>query len=177
MKSTFVAALFALAVSGSAVAATSVTITVPDILDSLELGYTIQTREILAGDSFTDYYKFSLSGDSDVYGNVASATVKKRVNQVSVVVKDVVFDSITLTGTSFSGTMLNEDVTPDFLFSNLSEGSYILTVVGHATGTLGGSYHGELLASPSLVPEADSMALALAGLGIVSSLSRRRKGA
>ena len=172
MKLKFAAAAIAMALSGAAMAAdTSVTVTVPDALDSLDLGFLIQAREVAAGDSFTDYYKFSITSSSDVFGSVVSA---KTVNKSKVVVKDVAFDSITLTGTSFAGTKLNETVLTDFLFSNLNEGSYILKVLGHATASLGGSYHGELLASPA-VPEAGSLALTLAGVGVVGVLARRRK--
>jgi PEP-CTERM motif len=172
MKLKFAAALAALTLSGAAMAAnTSITVTVPDILDTLELGYTIGERTVLPGDSFTDYYKFSIGATSDVFGSVVSA---KTVNAKKVIVKDLAFDSISLTGTSFSGSRASETPLTDFLFSNLSEGSYIITLMGHATASLGGSYHGELIASPA-VPEPATLVLTLAGISAVGLIARRRK--
>lgn len=171
MKLKFAAVVAALALSGTAMAAnTSITVTVPDILDTLDTGFTIQARSVAAGDSFTDFYKFVLGSSSDVYGGVASAKATLR----NVVTKDIAFDAITLTGTTFAGTRASEGTLPEFLFSNLAEGSYTLKVTGHATGTLGGSYHGELLAAAA-VPEPEVLAMALAGVGVVGALARRRK--
>lgn len=57
---------------------------------------------------------------------------------------------------------------------SLLAGSYTLQVKGTVSGTSGGSYAGVLnIANP--VPEAQSYAMLLAGLGVIGFISRRRR--
>lgn len=57
---------------------------------------------------------------------------------------------------------------------SLAAGSYTLQIKGTVAGLSGGSYAGVLnIANP--VPEAESYAMLLAGLGVISFVSRRRK--
>jgi hypothetical protein len=51
---------------------------------------------------------------------------------------------------------------------------YKFIVLGNVTGTLGGSYGGALAAAP--VPEAETYAMMLAGLGLVGFTVSRRRG-
>lgn len=57
--------------------------------------------------------------------------------------------------------------------TSLSAGSYVLEVRGTVTGSSGGSYSGLLNVTP--VPEADGIALALAGFGVLGFVRARRK--
>ena len=52
-----------------------------------------------------------------------------------------------------------------FTFSNLVAGNYAFNVLGFANGNIGGSYAGDMIATT--VPEPETYALMLAGLGIV----------
>ncbi len=57
---------------------------------------------------------------------------------------------------------------------SLLAGSYTLQVKGTVAGLSGGSYAGVLnIANP--VPEAQSYAMLLAGLGVIGFISRRRR--
>ena len=55
----------------------------------------------------------------------------------------------------------------------LLSGNYTLQVRGLVTGSGGGSYAGTLNLTP--VPEVESLAMFLAGLGMMGFISRRRK--
>ena len=56
----------------------------------------------------------------------------------------------------------------------LTAGSYYLTVGGTATGTLGGLYSGAISVSAPPIPEPESYAMFLAGLGLMGVIVRRR---
>lgn len=58
-------------------------------------------------------------------------------------------------------------------FSGLNAGSYALAVTGFTSGSMGGTYTGVLAAAP--VPEPETYALMLAGLGIVGFIASRRR--
>jgi hypothetical protein len=68
-------------------------------------------------------------------------------------------------GVTVSTTVLNPTV--------LLAGDYTLQIRGTVTGSAGGSYAGVLNLTP--VPEAETYAMFLAGLGLMGLISRRRK--
>ncbi|HEV7815432.1 MAG TPA: FxDxF family PEP-CTERM protein, partial [Janthinobacterium sp.] len=57
----------------------------------------------------------------------------------------------------------------------LSSGTYTLTVTGTVVGTQGGSYGGDIVVAA--VPEPETYAMLMAGLGLVGCVARRRKQA
>jgi hypothetical protein len=57
--------------------------------------------------------------------------------------------------------------------ASLASNTYTLEVRGDVVGTLGGSYTGSLNVVP--VPEPETYAMLLAGLGIIGTIARRRK--
>lgn len=59
--------------------------------------------------------------------------------------------------------------------TRLDPGTYYLTVSGTATGSSGGAFSGMINVSP--VPEPETYALMLAGLGVLGFLARRRNKA
>lgn len=63
-------------------------------------------------------------------------------------------------------------------FTNLAAGTYFLTASGKLAGTEGGDFNVSFNISPvTAVPEADSYALLLAGLGLMGVITRRNKKA
>ncbi len=106
----------------------------------------------------TDTYSFSLSGAPSFNLSTSFAAL----------FAPAYVSSITVTGGSFS-----QSVTPTLdtaSFTGLTAGNY---TISFATTTAGfGSLIGTVTATP--VPEAETLALALAGLGVVGMLRRRR---
>jgi hypothetical protein len=132
---------------------------------------TIDNTPIVIGNTVAagllfDVYSFTL-GDPGMLSGIASAlNVPPALNlsPFSVVLQDSLFNVL--------GT--DSDPSDGFSFGSLSSGSYSLTFVGFATGTLGGSYGGVILAETAPIPEPASYALMLAGLAGLGFLMRRR---
>lgn len=73
-------------------------------------------------------------------------------------------------GWNVLGTLSGNNVTANF--SNLAAGNYHIDFEGNATGTWGGSYLAAV--SVAAVPEPETYALLLAGLGLMGTVARRR---
>lgn len=122
--------------------------------------------------AFTDNIMFSISGSS----NLSSTTVANNLLSVLNVQNGMVslFKEAGATDTligsySFDGTTGSTWHT----FTSLAAGDYYYQVTGNATGSQGGFY--SLTSAVQAVPEPETYALLLAGLGIMGSLYRRRK--
>lgn len=85
---------------------------------------------------------------------------------------------VTLAGpTSASGSLAGSTINPaNFTFSSLADGAYVLSIIGTPSSSFGVSYGGSLTAVTA-VPEPESLAMMLAGLGVAGTLLRRRKSA
>jgi hypothetical protein len=77
------------------------------------------------------------------------------------------FDDVVLVTNGAIGNVL-------LLAAPVVTGNYYLTVAGQAIGIGGGAYHGNALLAP--IPEPETYALMLAGVGVVAFLLRRRNG-
>lgn len=122
--------------------------------------------------SFTDLINFSIPGLS----NIASTTVANNLLSVLNIENGMVKlfmdngENDQLIGQyNFDGTTGN---TWHQMF-NLQAGNYYYQITGNATGSQGGFY--SLTSTVAAVPEPETYAMLLAGLGIVASLYRRRK--
>lgn len=127
------------------------------LTDKPEQYYAFNTS---ATPKFLTYtYDFSIGGLSDVIGSVAS-------------VAGVTFSEV-LVGTN-SLTLVPNNSGFGFALGGLAEGDYTLTIKANFEPGFSG-YIGSIYAQP--VPEPESIALMLAGLGVVGAVAVRRRKA
>lgn len=138
---------------------------------SIQLPDPGSVRFVAAGDDFLDTYFFSLTQTSDVFGGVSSPLAVFK----GLTLKGVAFDSITLSpvNPANAAAIASSSALPSFTFEGLTAGNYQLTIAGHAIGSQGGSYIGELAALPA-VPEPGTIALTVSGLALLGAITRRK---
>lgn len=128
--------------------------------------------------SFTDYFFFSLSKTSVASGTIANIEVGGWPFGGDVFnIKGLSTYLYTDTGTvgktdgTESGFLLG---TGDFIHptGQLDAGNYFIKITGNAVGGAGGMYVASISAQP--VPEPDTYAMMIAGLGLVAGIARRK---
>ena len=77
------------------------------------------------------------------------------------------------TNDALQGSFAFDNTSVTGVFSPLAAGNYFYEVTGDVTGTVGGSY--TLSSTVSPIPEPETYAMLLAGLGLVGFSARRRK--
>lgn len=178
--SKFAFAALALAFSGAALAANPDSITAalsftPDDTDPSYSFATVDIRQLNAAQDFNDYYTFHLDGLSDFSFSAVSDPLYNAKG--TALLKVAVFDSIKITGPNDflgNGLITNNGVLAKFAFQNLAAGDYKIALLGHAAGKFGGNYYGNA-AITAAVPEPETTALSLAGLGVVGLVAARRR--
>lgn len=121
--------------------------------------------------SFSDTYIFDLSEAAQSVGTTVTFSVSLGDNSFAL-------SNMTLTLMDGSMNVLGSDsqaLSGNTLYIDTLLGAgtgYRFIVTGDVTGTLGGSYAGLIAAVP--IPEAETYAMMLAGLGLVGMMVRRR---
>jgi PEP-CTERM motif len=113
---------------------------------------------------FQDVYSFTIANPGDLSGTITPVNFGGY---------NILGLTVTLQDSTFA--VIGSDSSPDtgFTFSGLAAGNYALNVLGFATGNTGGFYAGGAIATT--VPEPETYALMLAGLGIVGFVAARRR--
>ena len=123
-----------------------------DRILTFNLGGTFAALAVAVTNDYLDY--FNISG--------AKVELFKNNGVLTTYTDDAALGSFNFDSTAVGNT-----------FANLGSGDYYYRVTGAVVGSLGGSY--VLTSSISPVPEPESMALLLAGLGVVGFIARRRR--
>jgi hypothetical protein len=164
VKLKFVAASVALVVAGAASAATFNGVVGPGLFE-VDLAT----------------FSFSAGQKALVSFGVGSSPVDITVPLTPTLSMPVHYDALTFSGATIQGTsnpavsMTDADLSNGSFFTVIAPGTYMLKFAG--TSLTGGFYSGEYNVSISSVPEPESLALALAGCGVMFSVMHRRKRA
>ncbi len=157
----------------SLIAASAIALSSFGAFAAVDTTFTSYAADPIIGSSFSDVSvaTFDLTGLSDLTGSVFAAESLSFFPS----------DSLRLQKVSFSSTGLATytDLDPSangFSFHNIAAGTYQIL----ASGTLSGSGYPGLAVigthyTVTAVPEPESFAMMLAGLGLIGSLSLRRK--
>ena len=155
----------------SSVAATAATYTLPTD------GITVYTAAVNSS-TFADVFNFSVPTTSTFDGGVAGMPGIAQVSGKWQLLAPLSFTSIGLTaispGSVASGFNWSYDTLSSmisFSAASLTSGSYSLNVSGFAPGNTG-SYQISSLLAP--VPEPETYAMFMAGLGLMGFMTRRR---
>lgn len=146
--------------AGSASAA----IAIADGSDVLGNGDFLTFEGIVGPGSFADSLDFTVNGA----GDLVAAAIKfdfgmlYKIDNLTVTVVNNVTKSVV---SSFAGNGVEYSAL-------VAPGAYSLTVAGDAVGNVGGLYVGSLTLAP--VPEPETYAMFLAGLGFIGAVARRR---
>ena len=125
-----------------------------------------------SGLNFVDTYTFSLTGSSLATGSVDSSAIGGQdIDFTSIVIMQGVN---TIASFANQGTDAQEHYT--LAQTLLSAGSYSLVISGLQSAAAA-SYAGNLAVVAAPVPEPETYALMLAGLGAMAFVARRRKNA
>jgi PEP-CTERM motif len=162
MKIQSIAAALALAAASSAAIAAG-----PGSLGTID-NMPVTISNIVPMGIFQNVYSFSIADPGSLSGNVVA---------INFGAYNILGLTVTLQDTSFA--VIGSDNTPadGFSFGNLAAGNYALNVLGLAEGSQGGFYAGGMIAQTAPIPEPETYALMLAGLGIVGFIARRRRSA
>jgi hypothetical protein len=169
MKLKNIAAAAAIAVSS--IGANATTFNIGNLTSLGDDGYTASSA-FSASSSFSDIYNFSISGGVNSFGSLATKLSLKATQSL------ISFSGL-LTGTNGFSQSLNSSTEFGGLLQGLAytdtlaSGDYSLQLSGASQSK--GTYNVTLMATP--VPEPESYAMLLAGLGVMGAIARRRNKA
>ena len=113
---------------------------------------------------------FTLNGVSNVTGAVGFSPYVLMPSGFQILLPHVSFNSVSVRSAASALDTMASWSGNDFTFASLASGTYSLRTSGSLTGT---NYIGAQF-SVTLIPEPESFAMLLAGLGLVGALARRR---
>ncbi|MCE3604497.1 FxDxF family PEP-CTERM protein [Massilia sp. P8910] len=121
------------------------------------------------GNTFVDNYKFTLAQAGDFAAGVLSITGNAK-NGLDI----TAFNLIDSNGSLFGGKLLSTGATDQWSLStaSLSAGAYTIQVKGSILSNSSGRYSTNIALAP--VPEPETYAMMLAGLGLLGFTARRR---
>lgn len=170
-KHVFAVAAFAAAGLANAVASTT------DY--QLPLGSSLPVSVLAPGSEpflFQNTFGFNVSSPSSLSGSVVSTAM----NIYFLAVQAINFNGVSLNPSSLTSLVSPDTHSVTFSAANLAAGNYVLTVSGLAQPALGfaqpaayGNY--SIAASLAPVPEPESYAMFLAGLGVIGAVATRRR--
>jgi hypothetical protein len=139
--------------------------------------YTASFASGLANASFTDVFNFHVTTNSllaaDVTSSAASAAVGLDLTAFAVYSSN---GTLVYSGSQKStGRVDNWKLNSSSVV--LAAGDYYLQVIGKVNSVSAGSLSGNIALKAVAVPEAETYAMLLAGLGLVGFVARRRKRA
>jgi hypothetical protein len=120
--------------------------------------------------SFLDTYNFSLGATSSL------AVIGGVMNYFNFKISEsgFTYELFDHSGKSLGTGGGKDDSEDGFSIPSLASGAYHLDVSGKAKGTDGGLYNAVISVSTAPVPEPESYAMLLAGLGLMGGIARRR---
>ncbi len=123
-----------------------------------------------AGASFTDQFNFSTTMMGDLTADIFSLAGNAR-NGLDI----SGFSLYSLTGELMAGSMLSTGATDQWSLSytGLAAGDYSIRVSGSVVSNAAGKYYANIALAP--VPEPETYAMMLAGLGLLGFTARRRR--
>jgi hypothetical protein len=129
-----------------------------------------------AGAHFEEYANFTISTPSDVKGSANTYSLALDGifgNEINNLLVDV-WDNTHPNGNNLIASFSGNSVTT--WLGTLAAGQYHLDISGDfGPDAFGGQYSVALRAVPAVVPEPQTLALMLAGLGVMGFMSRRRR--
>jgi hypothetical protein len=180
MKKTSHAIIAALLLAGAAFSANAASVSHAAKTVDLSTGaakYGSSFTGGLANSTFSDVFNFSVAGKSLLAADLTSTSGTAAVGL------DLTnFQVFTSAGALvYSGAQKSTGKVDSWKLNTsnlvLNSGNYYLQVIGTVNSNSAGSFSGNLSLKALPVPEADTYAMLLAGLGLVGFVARRRKSA
>ena len=159
------------AMGGYMAPASAVTTNIGDLLLQPNYTYNLFNSFSSSTGSFSDLYTFDLSQPSQSLGTTVTFQISllgnsSALGNMAIQLTDASMNVLGTDTQALSGNTLIISVPLP------ADTGYGFWVTGDVTGTIGGSYSGLLTAVP--VPEAETYAMMLVGLGLVGFMVRRR---